>query len=76
MSPEQRTEANRLLAEWKPNPEECEAFGAKAENLGDFRVGSGTVLPTRSRAGLLPGVEQTRTDESGPLAAELQLSGV
>jgi hypothetical protein len=34
------------------------------------------VLPTRSRAGLLPGVKQTEPDESGPTAAELQLSGV
>jgi hypothetical protein len=40
------------------------------------RLGSGSVLPTRSRAGLLPGVEQTEPGESGPLAADLLLSGV
>jgi TPR repeat protein len=32
MTYEQRLESDRLVAEWKPNPDECEAFGAKAEN--------------------------------------------
>ena len=42
------------------------------------QVGSGSVsvLPTLSRDGQLPGVEQTEPGESGPLVVELQLSGV
>ncbi len=56
----------------------AEAFGLACHELVslDFRCGSTPVLPTRSRAGLLPGVKQTKPGESGPLAAELPLSGV
>jgi hypothetical protein len=43
--------------------------------IAGVRVGSSPVLPTRSRADLLPGVEQTKQGESGPLAVELPLSG-
>jgi TPR repeat protein len=32
MSPDQIAEAERQVAEWKPNPEECEIIGAQAEN--------------------------------------------
>jgi hypothetical protein len=32
MTPQQRVEADELVADWEPNPEECEVFGAKAEN--------------------------------------------
>jgi hypothetical protein len=42
----------------------------------EVRSGSTPVLPTRSRAGLLPGVKQTEPGESGPLAVDLPQSGV
>ena len=32
MTPEQRVEADQLVDDWHSNPEECEAFGARAEN--------------------------------------------
>jgi hypothetical protein len=32
MTPDQRAEAWRLVAEWEPNPAECETIGAQAEN--------------------------------------------
>ena len=38
--------------------------------------GSGPVLPTRSKGRQLSEVEQTKPDESGPLATDLPLSGV
>ncbi len=32
MAPDQLAEAERLVAEWEPNPAECEAIGTQAEN--------------------------------------------
>jgi len=32
MTPDQIAEAERLVAEWKPNPAECEAIAAQADN--------------------------------------------
>ncbi len=32
MTPDQLAEAERLVAEWEPNPAECETIGAQAEN--------------------------------------------
>ncbi len=32
MAPDQLAEAERLVAEWEPNPAECEIIGAQAEN--------------------------------------------
>ena len=32
MTPDQIAEAERLVAEWEPNPAECEAIGTQAEN--------------------------------------------
>ena len=32
MTPAQLAEAERLVAEWKPNPAECETIAAQAEN--------------------------------------------
>jgi hypothetical protein len=31
MTPDQEIEALRLVAQWVPNPEECESFGTEAE---------------------------------------------
>ena len=47
------------------------------ENLAELAVVRvDAAAGDRSRDGLLPGVEQTKPGESGPLAAELQLLGV
>ena len=32
LTPDQLAEAERLVAEWEPNPAECETIGAQAEN--------------------------------------------
>ncbi len=32
MTPDQIAEAERLVAEWEPNPAQCEAIAAEAEN--------------------------------------------
>ncbi len=47
-------------------------------NIVTCKVGFGStpILPTRSRAGRLLGVEQTKPGESGPTDGELQVSGV
>ena len=40
MTPAQIAEAERLVAEWEPNPAECEEFAAQADNRGYVSVGS------------------------------------
>jgi hypothetical protein len=42
----------------------------------NVRVGSGVSFRGKLFPSLLPGVKQTKPGESGPLAVELQLSGV
>ncbi len=38
MEPAQLDEAERLVAEWEPNPAECETIGAQAENCDEPHV--------------------------------------
>ncbi len=54
-----KVEADALVAEWKPNPAECEVEAARSGNCVNFRFGSKADIPRHCHLCPVFGVKRT-----------------